>query len=204
MAIETTPLLGGILGPASAVNNSIPRFDGVSGQVLQGSGVTIDDSDNVTIPGDLSVEGGQIAFPASQNPSADVNTLDDYEEGTFTPIIKFGGASVGITYGDTSGFYTKIGDMVHVQGIVTLTSKGSSNGVAALGGLPFTSGSGLYSTCLLEFDKIMCTDIFQSRLSPNQTEVWLSEITTGGGRTRLTDGDFHDDSQILFSMTYRV
>ena len=206
MAIETKPLLGGILGPASAVDNEIPRFDDVSGQVLQRSGVTIDDDDNVTIPGRISIEDGQIVFPATQNPSADVNTLDDYEEGTFTPIIRFGGSSVGITYGSTHGFYTKIGNLVMIQGLLTLTYKATLSGVADIGGLPFASGSteGLYSTCLLEYDKIVYSDVFQSRFAPNQTVIWLSEVQMSGARTRLNNGDFNNDSQILFSMTYRT
>jgi hypothetical protein len=60
----------------------------------------IDGSGNVTIHGaatlasTVSLTGGQIAFPATQIPSANVNTLDDYEKGTFTPSLTFGAASV--------------------------------------------------------------------------------------------------------------
>ena len=37
--------------------------------------------------------GGQFKFPASQNASTNANTLDDYEEGTFTAGIAFGAGS---------------------------------------------------------------------------------------------------------------
>lgn len=88
-------------------------------------------------------EPGQIKFPATQNPSTDANTLDDYEEGTWTPTLTFGGGSTGITYSATrSGRYTKIGRLVNVQAEVVLTNKGSSTGLAALTGLPFASASG--------------------------------------------------------------
>ena len=83
---------------------------------------------------------GQLAFPATQNPAANVNTLDDYEEGTWTPALTFGGASTGITYGaSTLGRYTKVGNLVTLTGMLTLTSKGSSTGAAQITGLPFTS-----------------------------------------------------------------
>ncbi len=87
----------------------------------------------------LSVNG--ITFPATQVPSADANTLDDYEEGTWTPVIAFGGNSVGITYSAQAGNYTKVGNMVFAHGTVYLSSKGSSTGSATIS-LPFVSKSG--------------------------------------------------------------
>ena len=69
-----------------------------------------------------------------------VNTLDDYEEGTFTPTVTFGGGSTGITYHSTRrvGKYTKIGNCVEYYIHVELTSKGSSTGSCEISGLPFT------------------------------------------------------------------
>jgi hypothetical protein len=64
---------------------------------------------------DLSAAGaGQIGFPATQNPSAGANTLDDYEEGTWTPSLNFSGGTTGITYGDRQGRYIKIGKNVNI------------------------------------------------------------------------------------------
>ncbi|MEP7241366.1 MAG: DUF2793 domain-containing protein, partial [Devosia sp.] len=87
----------------------------------------------------VSLPIGQLAFPATQNPSANANTLDDYEEGTWTPTILFGGAAVGIAYGTALGRYTKVGRLVVATANIVLTSKGSSTGGAQIGGLPFTS-----------------------------------------------------------------
>jgi hypothetical protein len=56
----------------------------------------------------LLTTNGQIKFPATQNPSADANTLDDYEEGTFTPTAN------GVTLSAATGSYTKIGRLVFV------------------------------------------------------------------------------------------
>jgi hypothetical protein len=92
-----------------------------------------------------SASGAGIAFPATQSASTDVNTLDDYEEGTFTPTITFGGGSTGITYSTQTGSYTKIGNKVFYFVYIILTSKGSSTGNASMTNMPFTAtGSTAY------------------------------------------------------------
>lgn len=91
-----------------------------------------------TFSGIINNGGGQLLFPAAQNPSADVNTLDDYEEGVWTPS-DVSGAGLVITGSDC--YYTKIGNLVTVFGKITypVTADGST---ANIGGLPFTSRSG--------------------------------------------------------------
>lgn len=83
----------------------------------------------------------QIKFPATQRASSDVNTLDDYEEGSITPGITFGGAATGVTYGTQSGSYTKIGNRVLFDLRIILTSKGSSTGTFQVTGLPFLTAN---------------------------------------------------------------
>lgn len=86
----------------------------------------------------ITLTSGQIAFPATQVPSAGANTLDDYEEGTFTPTIAFGGNAVGVSYGVQTGTYTKIGNFVFFQITLSISNKGSSTGDVTVGTLPFT------------------------------------------------------------------
>jgi hypothetical protein len=76
------------------------------------------------------------------------NYLDDYETGTFTPTISFGGASVGVTYSNQQGYYIKVGKLVYVTMYIRLNNKGSSTGDAYIEGLPFTVGNGLSSTSI--------------------------------------------------------
>jgi len=81
-----------------------------------------------------------ITFPATQVPSADANTLDDYEEGTWTPT-KGSGLTVVGTF-SSSGKYTKIGNTVTVYGFVAATtSMTCGNGSSSFGGLPFSSNN---------------------------------------------------------------
>jgi len=93
----------------------------------------------------LTLTSGQIIFPATQNPSAGVNTLDDYEEGpsagSWTPVIGGIGGTSGQTYSSQIGTYIKIGRFVVVIFDVTLSAKGTITGVVQIQGLPFTCSS---------------------------------------------------------------
>jgi hypothetical protein len=89
-----TPAGGGdVSGPGSATDNAVARFDLTTGKIIQNSVVIVGDTGNVSGVATLDVSwlitttNGQIAFRATQNPSSNANTLDDYEEGTFTPGI---------------------------------------------------------------------------------------------------------------------
>ena len=67
------------------------------------------------------------------------NHLDDYEEGTFTPTLTpSGGSYNGLTL---TGFYRKIGSVVHVIMRLNITASGNASGSMTVGGLPFTSAN---------------------------------------------------------------
>ena len=138
--------------------------------------------------------------------TAAANALDDYEEGTWTMGVTFGGLSVGVTYGANTGAYTKIGRQVTVNGILVLTSKGSSTGDARITGLPFTIGNsnGNYVSPSLRLDKISFANQFQGYGGISSTNIELEEITEAGVRTALTNADFANDSAIILSLTYFV
>jgi len=94
-------------------------------------------------PNAVGLPLGQLSFPAVQNPSFNPNTLDDYEEGSWTPAMTFNGSASGITYGSQFGSYVKIGRFVFVQGGIVLTNNGSGVGAAKITGLPFAeTGAG--------------------------------------------------------------
>lgn len=86
---------------------------------------------------DISAAGaGQIKFPATQNASADANTLDDYEEGVWTPTLPNGGTIAAAS--GTSCVYTKIGRQVTVIGYVESISSVPNDSVTfVIGGLPY-------------------------------------------------------------------
>jgi hypothetical protein len=149
------------------------------------------------------LSGGGLTFNGD---TAAANALDDYEEGTWTTGVSFGGASVGVTTSATTGTYTKIGRQVTVNGLLVLTSKGSSTGAAKITGLPFTVGNstGNYAPACLLFDNIAFANQFQGRTDFNTTIIDLFEVTELGVVTTLTNADFANNSTLAISLTYFV
>ena len=154
-----------------------------------------------------AASGAGITFPATASASSDANTLDDYEEGTWTPVLAFGGSSTGITY-DTSdrGVYTKVGNIVTVFVRMVLTSKGSASGSALVTGLPFTSKGGNFVTgcSLAAFNDLTFANQLIMQIGENTTEVQIFEVTEAGARTAITNSDFANNTRLSWSATYLV
>ncbi|MBU3577585.1 hypothetical protein [Polynucleobacter sp. UK-Kesae-W10] len=92
--------------------------------------------------GRVFVPQGQLAFPATQNPSSDANTLDDYEEGTWTPVATRVTTAPSVSYGRQVGTYIKIGRMVYANFEIQLTAIATNGaGYNAISGLPFPISS---------------------------------------------------------------
>jgi hypothetical protein len=84
-----------------------------------------------------SGSGSGITFPATQSASSDANTLDDYEEGTWTPTDNSG---AGLSFTSVSATYTKVGRLVNC--LCQLIYPTTANAAAAnIAGLPFTSAN---------------------------------------------------------------
>jgi hypothetical protein len=77
-----------------------------------------------------------VGFPTTPSPSSDPNTLDDYEEGTYTPSVTSSAGS--ITSLTASGSYTKIGRIVYVRVAVIISDNGTGSGALVVS-LPFIS-----------------------------------------------------------------
>jgi hypothetical protein len=145
-----------------------------------------------------------LKFPAVQVPSADVNTLDDYEEGTFLPGFSFGGAGVGITYAVRSGIYTKIGNLVFFQMKLVLTSKGTSTGIAVIGPLPFTVGAENAAGSVGFADALSSiVGGLTALIVGTTTNVNLYQTGTGT-IAQLTNANFTNTSQFYVSGCYSV
>jgi len=111
-------------------------IDGTTG-ITNNSGTLISAS-TVGVGGATpSASGAGITFPATQSASSNANTLDDYEEGTWTPVATPGAGS--ITSYSSDGVYTKIGNSVTVQLQINLINVGTASSVLNFSGLPFTS-----------------------------------------------------------------
>jgi hypothetical protein len=147
---------------------------------------------------------GQIIFPAAQNASAGANTLDDYEEGTWTPCLYIGGELVAdMTYNTQVGLYTKIGRMVTAAGSIILTEKGSASGIATVSGLPFAAATLNYPVAVY-LQTVTFANQFQGILAAGATAINLQQVTEAGNLSNLTDTNFADTSRIYVCVVYQV
>lgn len=150
----------------------------------------------------IDLQNGQIAFPASQNASAGANTLDDYEEGTWTVDLQFGAAKVGITYTNRSGTYTKIGRVVTVSLNFLLSSKGASVGNAKAYGLPFTVSAEFYAGMCYCTGFSGVTGVPYGDLQSTFCE--FRQMTTAAAASTLTQANFGATTNPYLSGYYSV
>jgi hypothetical protein len=155
-----------------------------------------------------STSGSGITFPATQSASTNANTLDDYEEGTWTPRVQgTGGANTGQT-GTFSGTYTKIGRIVTVYFNVALTAKGTFSGSGALiGNMPFTAaGSTPHSPVYWDALATSWINVMaQCRGTTNQAYL-VGRNSAGTSVSYFADGgtDIGNTTTLLGCITYEV
>jgi len=128
--------------PTGGSNTQVQFND--AGALAGDAGLTYNKTtDALTIAGQLILSGaaaGQIVFPATQNASTNANTLDDYEEGTWTPVITFATpGDVSVTYSTQTGRYIKVGRIVQIWSQLTTSAftHTTSSGALRVTGIPF-------------------------------------------------------------------
>jgi hypothetical protein len=138
--VNLTALNASNLASGTVAEARLGSGTGSVNKVLRGNN-TWGDAPGITTDGASAIQ--QLVFAATQSASANANTLDDYEEGTWTPVIGGAGGTTGQTYGTQTGTYLKVGKLVICQFQATLTAKGTITGALIISGLPFTVGGSL-------------------------------------------------------------
>jgi hypothetical protein len=160
--------------------NNAGAFGGISGVTSDGTRMTA--STTIGVGGATpSTSGSGITFPATQSASTNANTMDDYEEGTWTPAQ---GACVVVGTFSSTGTYTKIGRQVVITGKLS-GSTSISVGVDVLTtGLPFA---------------IVGTDVVGTTTN-NAANV--SVLNSGAASAMYSCGSISATTNIFFSLTY--
>ena len=129
-----------------------------------------------------STSGAGITFPATQSASTDANTLDDYEEGDFTPTLT-ASSSGTITTTDRRGRYVKVGRQVTIVGYINVASVSSPVGDLRLGGFPFAAAS--------DSDGAGCLQPYAFATTNTFTAIYFSTVAsqTYGNIRGLNNGD---------------
>ena len=151
-----------------------------------------------------STSGAGITFPATQSASSGVNTLDDYEEGTFTIT-----PNANLTFNPvaTTWSYVKIGRMVTVQGLV-IVSTVSSTTTVNIGGLPFvnaTAPANGYASCVgpTMFSSVNSGSAgLVSFISQGNSEFTFYKLTQNAAFVQLTNSDLAASDEIYCTFSY--
>ena len=180
-------------------------LDLVSDSEIEINATTIDINGATDLSGDLTL-AGDIVFNAAGKgiclgvtSNTDANTLDDYEEGTFT--IGWSGASMS-SVGNSTGYYTKIGDTVYFQYYNNGMTIGSASGTATITGLPFTSSSTseAYATMNLQYANAVDGSSSGGHIGNNSTEASFTDEGAASYATYI-DGT---GKKLMVSGTYKV
>lgn len=154
-----------------------------------------------------AASGAGVSFPATASASSDANTLDDYEEGTFTPAFSSTGAT--FAYSVQQGVYTKIGRQVcfsiylQLDGAQTLTAN-----AVTITGLPFTSANigslNVDIVCSIRYVNLSAgASTLVARVGQSSTSLSLIENGDNYASTVLNSNALSGSSgQVFVSGTY--
>lgn len=156
-----------------------------------------------------SISALSVAFPATQSASSDANTLDDYEEGTWTPVIGGTNSATGQTYSTQSGTYTKIGRQVTITFQATLTALGTISGQQVLTGLPFLIPASGTSSGTLAWSYGGLSSVYDVQLygRPGFGQLYIFKKTNDTTPTYTLDTNntgLTDTTSISATLTYYV
>ena len=146
----------------------------------------------------INLTGGQIRFPATKIDSSDPNTLDDYEEGTWTPSL--GGTT---TYTAREGSYVKIGRIVYLRGtiIVNLIGTGSTT---LISGIPFTVDSFDCPAACAGFISLATAVVSLFLYFQGNSTILAVQSITAASTTFGTSPIFGNSTRLNFSGVYQT
>ena len=160
--------------------------------------------------GNLAFPSGQgIDFSATSDASGRTSELlDDYEEGTWTPVLE--GSTTNPTYSGTqSGDYTKVGNMVTCWGYIdTNPVTGAGSGNISISGLPFASGlpsASTYNGSVAVWGPTF-SGTLSSRINNASTSIIFYQIASNTGISQWTfaTASWSSGDAIYFQVSYTV
>ena len=192
-----------------------------SGNVSLGSGHNLVVPGNVTGQGTLAVTGnttvgGTLVNTGLITASAGVaiggtgsaNTLDDYEEGTFSPTYIGDTSNPTVSFTTQIGRYTKVGRQVHIIGFLHVSTVSGGGGGLSIGSLPFQNGSTTYVAATVGYVESWSTSTncpTRIMCHPSNPKINLYRQSTSDPRApmeRVQVGNLANGCQIYFSAVY--
>lgn len=148
--------------------------------------------------GTLTPSFNSITFPSTQVPSSDPNTLDDYEEGTWTPDV--GGDT---TYLGRVGTYTKIGRQVSIVGRIQITTLGTGSS-STISGLPFAPSASINFPVYVSYWTNIVASFYWLGGYTSGSTIVLTGSTGPSANITAPASVLKDDADIIFGCVYNV
>jgi len=206
-----------IIGSNSEFSSTAPTNQiviGFNADGLADNSVTLGNADVTDVymaqDGEATIHCAGIQFPASQVANGGANVLDDYEEGEHTATV------VGATSGNfvvNSTFnkfrYTKIGRIVHIQGLIITDSDNSTSGSLRIS-LPFTIGDGSggsersFGSVALQAHGGTISGNLNAVLEPGNAFFEIIETQDSGATNTISESDVDSAFNIGVDFTYTV
>jgi len=161
--------------------------------------------------GDLTLgANANIVFPSTNVVSTNANTLDDYEEGNFTPTL----TANSVAYDNRTGRYTKVGNKVFVECLLQWNSASfaSATGQLTITGLPFAPVGtihyhGAYGVAYVSSINLNNTNgvsVLNVISTANDSSAVQLIVYNNDGSGSYVKNDNNGDGVVSFMITYRT
>ena len=148
------------------------------------------------------LSGGGLTFNGD---TAQANALDDYEQGSWTPVF----ADSGFTYSNQLGRYTKIGNRVWFNFFLNWSAN-TASGNASIQGLPFSQGANAlqyYGACSMTNNGLTLptgANNFVVQISPNTPQLVIYGQKSGDSKQNTPNSNLGSSGEIIMSGHYLV
>jgi hypothetical protein len=208
-AVSTTSISNGNSNVSIAsANSDVSIFTAGTEAMLIDSGQRTKFPTTIGVGGATpSTSGSGISFPATQSASTDANTLDDYEEGTWTATLTPDtSGTITVNNATSVNRYTKIGQLVTITATIQVSSVSSPVGRLALGGLPFSQdSSSIGGQCVYNLGLTGSPGGFYQIISGGTTNLYLDIQTADGTNPAINGSNFiTTGTSLRFIVFYRI
>jgi len=151
--------------------------------------------------------GGGIVF---SNSSATTNsTLNDYETGTWTPVVIGSGTAGTYTLSNLTAWYTKVGNLVTVSANFGFSAASGGSGYMKINGLPFSyiAGGAVVGSVWTQYFNFAGSPIGiapTSYTSSTGSGFELLEVYNNAGEGDAPISGVSTSTVITFSVTYKA
>ena len=170
-------------------------------------GLTLSSTDVTVASGDLLFGTADKGVVLGVTSNTAANTLDDYEEGTWTPGLTLGGTACTVT---SEGNYTKVGRMVTVNMYIAVTNTNSGSGTAHVTSFPFAVADGFTNTSVEANGSVSLWDSWGTAMSfvsifaqtSQQGELQGLSSSTSSSTNPVTNTHIDSSCNFRASVTY--